>query len=169
MYLFVVVAGCQKTLWLIFVRSDIYFTLSFLIGKPNRRFVCQMRVQREFVSAYSNISSAESHALISEFKGILEYFFRRIFISFLELIFRTLFPGSIGMEFEIVFQPASNVSNTSIVEALEKGNRTGELASLNITGRITVTEQLPGTENTTLSPSSSAAPTGILLPSLMLV
>ena len=123
-----------------------------------------MRVQRKFVPAYNNISSPESRALILEFKRILEHFFRRMFVFFLEIIFKTLFPGSIGMEFEILFQPASNVSNTSIVEALEEGNRTGELASLNITGGITVTEQLRVTGSTTLSASSSAAPTGILLP-----
>ena len=127
-----------------------------------------MRVQRKFVPAYNNISSPESRALILEFKRILEHFFRRMFVFFLEIIFKTLFPGSIGMEFEILFQPASNVSNTSIVEALEEGNRTGELASLNITGGITVTEQLRVTGSTTLSASSSAAPTGILLLSLML-
>ena len=63
------------------------------------------------------------------------------------------------MDFDILFRPTSNVSNTSIVEAFVEGNRTKELASLTILGGITVTEQLPATQSTVQSPS--AAPAGI--------
>ncbi|KAL9955222.1 hypothetical protein ACROYT_G036512 [Oculina patagonica] len=64
------------------------------------------------------------------------------------------------MEFDILFEPVSNVSNTSIIKAFEDGNSTKELGSLNIIGGITVTEQLPVTEMTTQSPSASTtAPT----------
>ena len=74
------------------------------------------------------------------------------------------------MEFDIVFSPVSNVSNTNIIEAFEEGNSTGDLTSLSIIGGVTVTEQLPVTEITTQSPSSStAAPTGILLLLLLFV
>lgn len=65
------------------------------------------------------------------------------------------------MDFDILFRPTSNVSNTSIVEAFEEGNGTKQLASLIIVGGITVTEQLPVTQTTVQSPS--AAPTGIML------
>ena len=62
------------------------------------------------------------------------------------------------MDFDILFQPTSNVSNTSIAEAFEEGNATKQLASLIIIGDITVTEQLPVTQTTVQSPS--VAPTG---------
>ena len=123
-----------------------------------------MRVGKTFVSAYNDIFSPESRALISVVIKVLKPIFQNKLVGFVEMIIKRLFKGSIGVEFDIVFQPASNVSNTSIVQAFEEGNDTGELAPLNIKGGITVTEQVPVTDITTQSPPATTAnSTGILL------
>ena len=118
-----------------------------------------MRVDKEFNPFYSEISSPESLSLISELTRIFVPFFKRRFDRFLKIVFKRFYRGSIGMDFDILFRPTSNVSNISIAEAFEEGNSTKELASLIILGRIAVTEQLPFTQTTVESPS--AGPTGI--------
>ena len=137
--------------------------LSFILlsAKPPRQFSCQIRLDNEFVPPYREISSPESLALISELNRIFVPFFRRRFVYFLKIVYKRFFRGSIGMDFDILFRPTSNVSNISIVEAFKEGNSTKELASLTIIGGITVTEQPPVTETTVQSPS--AVPTGISL------
>ena len=122
-----------------------------------------MRIGKTFVSEYNDIFSPKSRALIFELIKVLEPFFQNKLDGFVEMIIKRLFKGSIGVEFDIVFKPASNVSNTSIVQAFVEGNDTGELAPLNITGGITVTEQVPVTDITTQSPPATTVPsTGIL-------
>ena len=135
---------------------------SFVLSeKPPRRFSCQMKLDRTFQPIYREITSPESLALISELNRIFVPFFKKRFENFLEIIYKRFFQGSIGMDFDVLFQTTSNVSNSSIVEALEEGNGTTQLAFVVITGDITVTEQLPVTQTTVQSPS--AAPTGIVL------
>ena len=120
-----------------------------------------MRLDKEFNPSYNEISSPESRALISELNRIFVPFMKKRFDNFLEIIYKRFFRGSIGMDFDILFRPTSNVSNISIVEAFEEGNGTKELASLIIMGGIAVTEQRPSTQTTVRSPS--AGPTGISL------
>ena len=120
-----------------------------------------MRIDKEFNPSYSEISSPESRALISELTRIFVPFLKKRFDKFLEVSYKRFFRGSIGMDFDILFQPTSNVSNVSIVEAFEEGNSTKELASLTIIGDIAITEQLPFTQTTVQSPS--AGPKGIPL------
>ncbi len=128
-----------------------------------------MRVKKEFDPAYNDITSPKSRVLILEFNNTLVPYFRILFVDFVGFVYKRFYQGSIGMEFDILFEPASNVSNTSIIKAFEDGNSTRELKLLHIIGGITVTEQLPVTEITTQSPSAStAAPTGILLLFLLL-
>jgi len=127
------------------------------VAKPPRQFSCQIRLDNEFNPSYNEISSPESLALISELNRVFVPFFQKRFQNFLEIIFKRFFQGSIGMDFDILFRPTSNVSNTSIVEAFVEGNRTKELASLTILGGITVTEQLPATQSTVQSPSAVPA------------
>ena len=160
-----IVNNCKQIVWLIFVSIAVIFYFAFFFsGKPKRRFSCQMRVEKQFDPAFSDITSQKSRALVLEFSKVLVPYFRRKFVDFLEIIFKLFFQGSIGAEFDIVFQPTSNVSNTSIVQAFEERNDTGELTSLNIIGGITVTEQVPVTEITTQSPpTSDSSPTGITI------
>jgi len=116
-----------------------------------------MKLDRTFQPFYREITSPETLALISELNRIFVPFFKKRFENFLEIIYKRFFQGSIGIDFDILFQTTSNVSNSSIVEALEEGNGTTQLAFVVIIGDITVTEQLPVTQTTVQSPS--AAPT----------
>lgn len=142
-----------------FISNKVNLFFILLSAKPPRQFSCQIRLDNEFNPSYNEISSPESLALISELNRVFVPFFQKRFQNFLEIIFKRFFQGSIGMDFDILFRPTSNVSNTSIVEAFVEGNRTKELASLTILGGITVTEQLPATQSTVQSPS--AVPAGI--------
>lgn len=144
--------------FLSYINLHAFFVLS---EKPPRRFSCQMKLNKKFQPLYKEISSPETLALISELNRIFVPFFKKRFENFLEIIYKRFFQGSIGMDFDIIFQPTSNVSNSSIVEALEEGNGTTQLAFVVIIGDITVTEQLPVTQATVQSPP--AEPTGILL------
>ena len=124
-----------------------------------------MRVDKQFVLDFNDITSPLAVAFISVVKSSLEnYCTIKFGNDFLEIIITRLFQGSVGIDFDMVFQPTSNVSNSSIVQVLKAGNGSKELEYLSIVGDISVTEKLPVTAQTTSpSPSSTAAPEGILL------
>ena len=117
-----------------------------------------MKVHKKFDSKYSDINSPEFAILIVKLNGILVPYFKKTFANFLKIVFIRFFQGSVGMDFELVFQPTSNVTNTNIIQALEDGNGTEGLGFLSITGGVSVTEQLPF--QMTTAPSAA---TGMML------
>ena len=112
---------------------------------------------RVYDPAYNNINSARSQALILELEVFLVPFFRRTFRFFRYIVFVRFFPGSVGVDFELGFEPQSNVTNTFIEEKLQEANATKEVQFV-VFGNISAIEVTP----TTLTPITTMSPTGTL-------
>lgn len=112
---------------------------------------------RVYDPAYDDINSARSRALILELEVFLVPFFRRTFRFFRYIVFIRFFRGSVGVDFELGFEPQSNITNTVIEETLLEANATKEVEFL-VFGNISATEVTP----TTLTPITTMSPTGTL-------
>ena len=105
---------------------------------------------REFIEDYRNPQSPKTRALIQELTAVLVRFFKGIFgDSFEGIIIIGLFEGSVGVNFELSLKPSSNVTNTTVVEELKKGNETQALGPLEL-GKISAVEQIQPTTQTTV-------------------
>ena len=105
---------------------------------------------REFIEDYRNRQSPKTRALIQELTAVLVRFFKGIFgDSFEGIIIIGLFEGSVGVNFELSLKPSSNVTNTTVVEELKKGNETQALGPLEL-GKISAVEQIQPTTQTTV-------------------
>lgn len=127
-----------------------------LADKPSQVFACTMKVDKEFQPGYKDINSPESRALKNDLNKVLKPFFTKKFPqSFQDIKYKRFFDGSVGIDFDLLFRSISNVSNNNIVQALEEGNGTRDLAFMRITGDISVTKKL-STDQQTTTPSESS-------------
>ena len=116
---------------------------------------------RDFIEDYRTLQSPKTRALIQELTAVLVRFFKGIFgDSFEGIIITGLFEGSVGVNFELSLKPSSNVTYTTVVEELKKGNETQALGSLEL-GEISAVEQIQPTTQVTVM--TSPAQSGICL------
>ena len=116
---------------------------------------------REFIDDYRNLQSPKTRALIQELTAELVRFFKGLYgDSFEAIVIISLFEGSVGVNFELSFEPSSNVANTTVVEELKRGNGTQALGFLEL-GEISAVEQIQPTTQMTVM--TSPAPPGICL------
>ena len=116
---------------------------------------------RDFIEDYRNLQSPKTRALIQELTAELVRFFKRLYgDSFEGIVIISLFEGSVGVNFELSLKPSSNVTNTTVVEELKRGNETQALGFLEL-GEISAVEQIQPTTQVTVM--TSPAPSGICL------
>ena len=112
---------------------------------------------REFIDDYRDLQAPKTRVLIAELIEELVRFFKGLFgDSFEGIIIISLFKGSVGVNFELSLKPSSNVTNTTVVEELTKGNGTQALGFLEL-GEISAVEQIQPTTQVTemISPTPS--------------
>ena len=112
---------------------------------------------REFIDDYRDLQAPKTRVLIAELIEELVRFFKGLFgDSFEGIIIIRLFKGSVGVNFELSLKPSSNVTSTTVVEALTKGNGTQALGFLEL-GEISAVEQIQPTTQVTemISPTPS--------------
>ena len=98
---------------------------------------------RDFIEEYRNLQSPTTRALIEELTVELVRFFKGLHgDSFEGIEIISLFEGSVGVNFELSLKPSSNVTNTTVVEQLKRGNGTQALGFLEL-GEISAVEQIP--------------------------
>ena len=98
---------------------------------------------RDFIEDYRNLQLPTTRALIQELTGELVRFFKGQYgDSFEGIEIISLFEGSVGVNFELSLKPSSNVTNTTVVEELKRGNGTEALGLLEL-GEISAVEQIP--------------------------
>ena len=116
---------------------------------------------RRFIDDYSDLQSPKTRVLIVELTKELARFFKGIFgDSFDGIIIISLFEGSVGVNFELSLKPSSNVTNTTVVEELKRGNGTEALGLLEL-GEISAVEQIQPTTQMTVM--ISPTPSGMCL------
>ena len=108
---------------------------------------------REFIDDYRNLQSPKTRALIQELTAELVRFFKGLYgDSFEGIVIVSLFEGSVGVNFELSLEPSSNVTNTTVVEELKRGNGTQALGFLEL-GEISAVEQIQPTTQMTVMTS----------------
>ena len=134
------------------------FFVSFcLLEKPERTFsVTVTIISRKYDPAYDDISSQKSLFLIAEITTIIVPFCKRKFRFFVAIRIIRFFPGSVGVDYDLVFEPTSNVTNNSIVEEFQTANGTKELEFL-LLGKVSAREVVPTTPTVT---TVTTLPTG---------
>ena len=116
---------------------------------------------REFIDDYRDLQAPKTRVLIVELTAELVRFFKGIFgDSFEGITIISLFRSSVGVNFELSLKPSSNVTNTTVVEELKRGNGTDALGFLEL-GEISAVEQIqPTTQGTVMI---SPTPSGMCL------
>ena len=133
------------------------FFVSFcLLEKPKRTFSVTVTIRRTYDLAYDDINSQKSRALIVEITAIIVPFCRRKFRFFVAIRIIRFFPGSVGVDYDLVFEPTSNVTNNNIVEEFQTANGTKELEFL-VLGKVSAREVVPTTPTVT---TITTLPTG---------
>lgn len=117
--------------------------------------------EREYVPDYDNIESPRSRALIEEVDPILLDYSRKTFPGFKGNKYKRIFRGSVGLDFDMIFEPTANVTSTNVLQGFQEANGTEELNFLTL-GKITAVDVTP----TTTPPTPT--PTGMLLSWLLL-
>ena len=132
--------------------------MHFLLEKPSKIIVVIITVRnRDFIEEYRNLQAPKTRVLIAELIEGLVRFFKGIFgDSFEGIRIISLFPGSVGVNFELSLKPSSNVTNTTVVEQLKKGNGTDALGFLEL-GKISAVEQIQPTTQMTVMISPTAS------------
>ena len=82
---------------------------------------------RQYISDFADLTKPTTRAIIADLTDIFTPFFNKTFQDFLQVIFTRFSPGSLLTNFDIYFEPTANVTNTSIIQALERGNGTKDL------------------------------------------
>lgn len=121
-------------------------------------------VNKIFIDDYRDLQAPKTRVLIAELTEKLVPFFKGLYDdSFEGIIIISLFNGSVGVNFELSLKPSSNVTNTTVVEALTKGNGTQALGFLEL-GEISAVEQIQPTTQVTemISPTPSALDSPLL-------
>ena len=114
-------------------------------------------VNKIFIDDYRDLQAPKTRVLIAELTEKLVPFFKGLYDdSFEGIMISSLFNGSVGVNFELSLKPSSNVTNTTVVEALTKGNGTQALGFLEL-GEISAVEQIQPTTQVTemISPTPS--------------
>ena len=116
---------------------------------------------REFIDHYRNLQAPKTRVLIVELTAELVRFFKGLYgDSFEGIVIISLFEGSVGVNFELSLEPSSNVTSTTVVEELKRGNGTDALGFLEL-GEISAVEQIqPTTQGTVMI---SPTPSGMCL------
>ena len=104
-----------------------------------------------FIPAYEDIGSPRSRALILELDVILVPFCRRRFLFFRRIRYKRFFFGSLGVDYELEFDPSTNVTNATVENEFVSANTTSDLDFLEF-GRISAVEAEP-----TILPTSTLA------------
>ena len=82
---------------------------------------------RQYISDFADLTKPTTRAIIADLTDIFTPFFNKTFQDFLQVIFTRFSPGSLVTNFDIYFEPTANVTKTSIIQALERGNGTKDL------------------------------------------
>ena len=109
-------------------------------------------VDRNYTSAYMDLTNFITRGLIRDLTDIFAPFFRNTFAGFVSITFREFFSGSLGTLFDATFTATSEVSEISIMQELARANGTSQLR-FEVFGTITI-----GNGLSTGSPTT--APTG---------
>ena len=100
----------------------------FFIEKPSITFSVIMTLRsRQYISDFADLTKPTTRAIIADLTDIFTPFFNKTFQDFLQVIFTRFSPGSLVTNFDIYFEPTANVTKTSIIQALERGNGTKDL------------------------------------------
>lgn len=99
-------------------------------------------VNREYNSAYEDIESPRSRALILELDVILIPFCRRRFPRFRRIRYKRFFFGSLGIEYDLEFDPSTNATNATVADEFVNANTTSDLQFLQF-GKVSAVEAEP--------------------------
>jgi len=143
------------------------------IEKPSLIIVVTVTiVNREYNRAYEDIESPRSRALILELDVILIPFCRQRFPLFRRIRYKRFFFGSLGIEYDLEFDPSTNVTNTTVADEFVNANTTSDLQFLQF-GRISAVEAeptiLPTGTLATPSTGKSESPEKTLQPWIIVV
>ena len=83
--------------------------------------------EKSYHPAYANLNSARSRALIQEMTYILLIFCRGTFVRFVGIKIKRIFQGSVGLDFDMIFEPSANSTNITIVEKFTEANGMSQL------------------------------------------
>lgn len=96
--------------------------------RPRKIFTVRLTmVDRNYTSAYKDLTNFNTRGLISDLTEIFTQFFRGIFTGFVSITFREFFPGSVGAIFDAAFAATSDVNETSIIQALARASGKSQL------------------------------------------
>ena len=129
----------------VFTEKWLFFVSFCLLEKPKRTFSVTVTIRsRNYDPAYNDINSQKSRALIVQITDIIVPFCRSKFPFFVAIRIIRFFPGSVGVDYDLVFEPTSNVTNNSIVKEFQTANGTKELKFL-VLGKVSAREVVPTT------------------------
>ena len=128
--------------------------MHFLLEKPSKIIDVTITVRnREFRNEYRDLQNPVTKNLTAQITEELGRFFEGIFgDSFEGIIIIGFFEGSVGVNFELLFTPSSNVTNATVVDELQEANGTQALGFLEL-GEISAIEQIQPTTQTTVMTS----------------
>ena len=136
---------------IIIINIILFFCLS---ERPSLIIVVTVTiVNREYNRAYEDIESPRSRALILELDFILIPFCRRRFPRFRRIRYKRFFFGSLGIEYDLEFDPSTNATNATVADEFVNANTTSDLQFLQF-GRVSAVEAEP----TILPPGTLATP-----------
>ena len=131
---------CLEGFIIIVINIILFFCLS---EKPSLIIVVTVTiVNREYNRAYEDIESPRSRALILELDIILIPFCRQRFPRFRRIRYKRFFFGSLGIEYDLEFEPSTNVTNATVADEFVNANTTSDLQFLQF-GRISAVEAEP--------------------------
>lgn len=123
--------------------------------RPRKIFTVKLTmVDRNYTSAYADLTNFITRGLISDLTEIFTQFFRITFAGFVSITFKEFFPGSVGTIFDATFAATSEVNETSIFQALARANGTTQLRFETL-GMINVDKRL-STGSPTTAPTESS-------------
>ena len=95
--------------------------------------------ERRFDNSYNNLASPRSRALIIELRFILIPFCRRAFFGCVDIRINRFFEGSVGLDFDMIFESSTNTTNATIADKFIEANSTKELQFITL-GKISAVE-----------------------------
>ena len=144
--------GNKCSIWFLIIFSHL------LSEAPGQEIVVSATITNiVFIDVYNDLKTPQSQILIIRLRSILIPYCRARFFRFVDITIVRLFRGSLGVDFNMVFRPSTNVTNTTVVQEFLKDNATDQLQFLRL-GKISAAEATP----TTLPTSISTTPTGML-------
>lgn len=130
------------------------------LGRPQKLFVVSITLlDKSYHDDYKDLNSPRSRGLIQEMTFIIVLFCRRTFPLFVGINIKQIFKGSVGLDFDMIFEPSANSTNSTIVEKFTEANGTKELQFV-VLGKATAVDNTP----VILSPNATAATTTAFAP-----